>query len=184
MMMIPKAQRKLEAFKNTHDEAIETIKRFMDEPSSMNELVKWLLTTDASPYGYLTEDCRGMTSSAESFAQLLHAIHHAVEDDGEITFVTVKGQPRIVFANRYDEYFMGVVLDSSEKDLNYHDKVEVLDITPNEFGRVYDEYIAQRTKKCFLFDAARHSLEFAISNYKHYSCWNDSWVEEYNSGDH
>jgi hypothetical protein len=143
---------KLEFFQNNYDESIRTIKRFRDEPSEISELVNWLLTTDANPYGYLTEDCRSMVYSADSFAQLLHDIHYSVVDDGDITFVKVNGEPRIVFAHKNDDCFMDIVLDSeekaAEKEFGIHNKVEVLDITPNEFGRVYDEYNTQWTKKC------------------------------------
>lgn len=139
---------KLEFFQNSYDESIRTIKRFRDEPSEISELVNWLLTTDANPYGYLTEDCRSMVYSADSFAELLNLIHYSVVDDGDITFVKVNGEPRIVFVHKYDDCFMDIVLDSAEKDLGFHNKVKVLDITPNEFGRVYDEYNTQWSKKC------------------------------------
>lgn len=174
---------KLEFFQKVHDEAVRTIKRYMDEPSEISELVNWLLTTDSNPYVYLTEDYRNMIYSAPSFAQLLNLIHYSVVDDGDITFVKVNGEPRIVFAHKYDDCFMDIVLDSeekaAEKEFGIHNKVEVLDITANEFGRVYDEHITQWTKNCFLADAAMYSLEFAIEKYKQYNCWNDSWVKEY-----
>ena len=175
-------------FKKNYDEAIETINSFLKGPESMTELVKWLMTTDANSHSYLTQNWATSTYSAEGMAGLLNYIHHAVVDDGDITFVKVNGEPRIVFAHQFDDNFRDVVLSPHEKEMEKRRKeyrinllyeIEVLDIKPNDFGKVYDEYYRGQVKKWFLSDAKHHSVEFAKEHYKEYNCWDETWIEEY-----
>lgn len=46
---------RLEVFKDNYEESIRTIERFRTEPSTMKDLVNWMLTTDANPFAYLPE---------------------------------------------------------------------------------------------------------------------------------
>ena len=176
--------KKFETFKKNYDEAVQTINTFLEGPESMTELTKWLMTTDANPHSYLDHFWAGMSATAEGMADLLNYIHHAVVDDGDITFVKVNGEPRIVFAHRFDDYFRDVVLSKQEKEMekrrkeyniNFEYEIEVLDIKPNEFGRIYDEYQRGQVTKWFLSDAKRHGVEFAKQHYEHYNCWDESW---------
>lgn len=178
---------KFDKFKKSYDEAIETINQFMEAPESMTELTKWLMTTDANPHSYLTQSWAGMSETAEGMADLLNYIHHAVVDDGDITFVKVDGEPRIVFAHPSDDYFRDVVLNSQEKQFEERRAkigmgridIQVLDIKPNDFGKVYDEYQKEQVKKWFLSDAKRQGVEFAKEHYKEFNCWDEAWVEEF-----
>lgn len=177
---------KFKKFQENYDEAIKTIHSFLKGPDSMKELVKWMMETDANPYSYLPEQWAGSINSAEGFAGLLHYIHHAVEDDGDICFVKVRGEPRIVFAYQYDDNFRDRVLTNQEKVIEKRPifgelkeiDIEVLNITPNEFGKIYDEYQVQDLKRCFSIDSARMGAEFATQHYSDYKCWADSWIEE------
>lgn len=177
---------KFDKFQENYDAAIKTIHSFLEGPESMKELVKWMMETDANPYSYLPESWAGSVDSAEGFAGLLYYIHHAVEDDGDICFVKVRGEPRIVFANPYDKVFRDKVLTKQEKVIEKRPvfgeireiEIEVLDITPNEFGKIYNEYQVKDLKRCFSIDAARNGVEFAKQHYSDYNCWNDSWEED------
>ena len=139
--------KQLEKFDKTHAEAMETIKQYLEpyeQEPKMHLLVRWMLETDANPYGYLQEAWATSTYSSTGFASLLSVISHAVLDDGDITFVAVNGEPRIVFAHKYDDWFENAVLSTSEKALRSSGidvMIEVLDIEPNEFGALYDEYL-------------------------------------------
>lgn len=83
------------------NEAIATIEGFrVHDHADMRHLTRWLMETSANPYGYLPSEWARSLTNAQDFAGLLHAIHHALVDDGEITFVAVSGRPMIVFANR------------------------------------------------------------------------------------
>jgi len=177
---------KFAAFKKNYDQAIESIKRFLEpgkhEPQ-INGLVKWMMETDANPYSYLPENWAGCTKSAESFASLLHVIHHAVYDDGDISFVTVNGEPRIVFAWHHEDNFRNYVLSEQEKDLEkrWSSKyaIEVLEIEPDEFGPLYDAYYAKQIKRWFMNDAESNTVEYAIEHYQKYKLFDIAWIVEF-----
>ena len=182
--------KKFAAFQKSHDDAIKSINRFLEscpyEPQ-MNGLVKWMMETDANPYSYLPEGWAGSTGSAETFVTLLSVISHALYDDGDITFVTVDNEPRIVFVWHGEDNFSDYVLSTSEKSTKKRQGVEyeikVLDIKPNEFSPLYDAYQVKQLKRYFLNDARSHSLEFAVEHYqKKYKLFDDAWIAEFNQG--
>jgi hypothetical protein len=83
------------------DGALERIERFRnDDTPDMRLITRWLMETEANPYGFIERSYARAFESAEDFAGLLHTIHHALVDDGEICFVAVNGRPMIAFANR------------------------------------------------------------------------------------
>lgn len=176
-------------FEQAYKTAISTIERFMEpggyEPE-MYGLVKWMLDTDANPYAYLPVELAGALDSAQGFASLLHYIHHALYDDGDITFVTVNGEPRIVFANQYDEGFRDRALSPAEKDIesrpvsrmNVKCDIQVLDIKPNLFGPIYDMYQRDRVRHWFINDAASHGIEYAVKHYEKYKCFDLNWIAD------
>ncbi len=91
----------IEIWRQRFEAALERIERFRnDENNDMRLITRWLMETDANPYGFLQKSHARCLESAEDFAGLLHAIHHALVDDGEICFVAVNGRPMIAFANR------------------------------------------------------------------------------------
>lgn len=143
---------KFTEFKKNYDEAVESIIGFQDHPQ-MGGLVRWMMETETNPYGYLPSHYAGSLSSAEAFAGLLHMIQYSLYDDGDITFVTVNGEPRIVFAWKHEDNFRDLVLYDQEKEfesdplLKTTYKIKVLNIEPNEFGTVYDAYKIQFQEK-------------------------------------
>lgn len=178
---------RFEIFQKNYNEAITNINRFLHIPKnqhdySMVSLVKWMMETDANPYSYLPHNWAGSTNNAEMFSSLLHTIHHALYDDGDITFVTVNGEPRIVFVWKHEENFRNYVLSDTEKDIeNRHGEeqyeIAVLDIEPGEFGPLYDRYQKEWLKECFITDAAR-DIEWAATAYRKYKCWDNDWILE------
>ena len=176
----------MEVFKDNYEESIRAIEWFRTESSTMKDLVNWMLTTDANPSAYLPEGWAIALESANSFAALLHTIHHAVYDDGDITFVTVDGEPRIVFVWQHEDNFRGYVLTSQEKELEKREvfgrtrpyEIEVLKIEPHEFGALYDAYQVDDLKRCFASDAGRNGIEFSVAHYSKYNCFKATWIDE------
>lgn len=181
---------RFEKFQRNYDSAIDTINHFLTDDShesSMKELTLWLMETEINPYSFLPELWAASLENAQSFASLLGHISHALYDDGDITFVTVNNCPRIVFANRYDiEANRQLALSKTEIDsegrrnrLLY--QVEILTIKPEEFGLLAEKYHESEIRRCFLGDA-EHNLEWAISHYRKYKCWQDSWISDFHDG--
>lgn len=185
--IIKNIMNKFVKFQKAYDTAIDTITSFQQpgnlEPQ-MNELVNWMLETDANPYAYLPEAWASSTYTAEGFAGLLHHIHYAIYGDGDITFVSVYDEPRIVFANRNDADFIDRVLTLHEKQslvfsVSREYDIKILDIEPNEFGVLYDQFQKDDIKHRFLDDASRfEDVEWTANNYRIYKCWDESWIEE------
>lgn len=182
---------KLEEFQKVYDNAIASIKQHQ-QPNEygppMNGLVNWMLETDANPYSYLPEGWAGHTHTAEGFASLLDTIHHAVYDDGDITFFTVNGEPRICFVWKHEENFRNYALTNQEKEMEkkYGERragtydVQILDIDPDEFGPLYDAYMTTQIKRWFEGDArGAGGPDWAAGHYRKYKLWNETWLEEY-----
>lgn len=102
-------QEKFAEFEESCKNAIKQIEVFLEpgkyEPH-MDKLVKWMLTSDTNPYEYLPAALAGSLYSAQGFASLCSRLHHAIYDDGEVTFITVDGNPRIAFEYPYNDGFM------------------------------------------------------------------------------
>lgn len=180
-----KSYKKLEDFNQKHEEAIALIHSYVDNPEDypeMYELAVWLLETKHHPSNYLTEKDSEFTDYAQGFAGLLDNIYNAVYDDGSLTFVTVNGAPRIVFYEEWEDNFESIVLSRREKqwniDLDRHIglgklkpyEISVIDIQPNEFGKLYDEYNTKLDKSWLRIDFLRtqykEGLDVAIEKFK------------------
>ena len=172
----------IDKFNETFQESLKTIEHFRNSKDSMQPLVERLLQTDKNPCSFLTEPWAGSMYSADSFVGLLNNIHHALYDDGDITFVSVNGEPRIVFYNQYEDNFRDVVLTRQEKDMDKRygndSEVVVLDVTPSEFCDLVDCYHTSWVKECFKSDSKRNGVNFAVEHYKTYKCFDSSWVYE------
>lgn len=183
---------KFAKFQERYDEAIANIESYLADDghrAGMAKLAEWLLTTDANPYSYLPHEWAESVYTAEGISGLLDFIDHALYDDGDITFVKVNAEPRIVFAHRFDADFNNECLTETEKDIRTCDayrklktmkiEVEVLDIKPEEFGPIYDAYQLASVKGYFMNDAENYGVEWAADHYRKYRCWNEAWIEEF-----
>jgi hypothetical protein len=178
--------KKLDEFNKTHDATMQHIRDTLSiSPDSydfsMVALVKWMLETTSNPYAYVPGRA-GLLSSAVGFESLINELHHALYDDGDMEFVSVNGEPRIVFAWRFDDNFTDRCLTDTERMMAAQHgttyEVNVLDITPEEFTQMYDAFESEHLKKCYVHDAARHGVAFADSHYKVYTCWTPQWKDE------
>jgi hypothetical protein len=178
---------KFDEFQKTYDQAIKTIRTFQTpgehEEPPMDGLVNWMLETDANPASFLPRGWSFSLRTAEGFAEILQTIHHALYDDGDITFVAVDGEPRITFVDRYDDKFRENILYPSEINFEKLGKVreydiQILDIEPNEFGSLYDMYQKKYIKSCFFRDASYQDVNWVAGLYREYKCWDENWINE------
>ena len=178
---------RFEKFQKSYNESISSIERMLDstDKPELAALAQWMMTTDANSYAYLPHNWAGHMSSAEGFASLLHCIHHALYDDGDIAFVTVNNEPRIVFVSPHEDNFRDYVLTDQEKEIEKRPifgatrsyDIQVLDIKADQFGPLYDEYWEQDLQRCFSMDVARFGAEYASEHYIRYKCFSDKWVD-------
>lgn len=171
---------KYKEFEVRHQEALSSIERFRTEGNELSVLVEWLLNTDCNPYSFLTEEWAGSLSNAQSFNSLVRCLSIALYDDGDITFVKVNEQPRIVFCGSNDIHFRDVVLSAQDKKMESWRGVlaviEVLDCSPSEFCRICDEHQLETLRRCFSMDAGRLGEDFAVKQYSKYNCFDETWL--------
>lgn len=190
------SQKAFERFRTAYEGAVDEIKRYLEDttglPAPMDGLARWLLETDVNPYGFLPPEWAGATGSAQGFLGLLDHLHHALYDDGDVTFCMVNDEPRIVFAHHLDDHFRERALRADELRMSYkvhrHPTrpdwspqyvVRVLDtLRPNEFGPLYDQYHASWLRACYLAECRARGLEWPTHHYRTYRQWDDEWIEQ------
>jgi hypothetical protein len=93
----------LSGWRKSFDASMVAIEGYRNHSNHvMRRIACWLTETSANPYDYLDRSYAGYFSSADSFARLLQFIHHALIDDGSITFVAVNGRPMIAFEDKFE----------------------------------------------------------------------------------
>ena len=140
-----------------HKEAIEYI-RFMLKDPELGDFINWMMNTEENPYSYLPEGWASATYTSTGFSSLVHVINHAWYDDGDISFVTVKGQPRIAFAHPTDEWFEKECLSSSERDYLDISNISILEVLPSAFGPLCEQHSEKRAKESKEMETRRNEL--------------------------
>jgi hypothetical protein len=169
---------KFNEFRDRTESSIYSIQQMLKEPR-LNKLFTWLLTADSAAYSFLPVGWRGSISTASDAESLLRVIYNAVLDDGEISFVTVGDEPRIVFEDvRFmdnEELNRMVLCPTTEKFSATKKEIKILHIEPNEFVDCAIEYTTKKLQKCFVSDAAALGLDFAVKHYSEYKLFSESW---------
>lgn len=171
---------RLEALEQNHLEHMEKIKKYLtsSEPEMM-AIAKFLLKTEANPYAILPEHWAGCTESSSGMRSLLNHIHHALFDDGEISFPIVNGEPKIVFVwedtPNYDDY----ALNSTQQHFRdtrgvTYDIEQCQDVF--DFIAKCTEYHRTDILRCFITDAAMRGITFAVNHYgNNYAAFDPDW---------
>ena len=175
---------RFDSLRKIAEDAIDFLEESATEESECDVLIRWMLETDANPYSFLKYKDAKCFYSAEGMERLVRKVIHAVEDEGNICFVTINGEPTIVFEHVDDPDLYNKSLSEEhfklQKYLKNSDpiKVEVLDIKPNEFPAVHNEYFKKELKKLFIQFANLHGVEQASDYCSKYSLFDDEWVNE------
>jgi hypothetical protein len=180
---------RMEMFKKAHDKAMENINAMLNTDKDYEQdfklLIRWLMETEVNPYAILPEGWAGCLNDAVSFNGLCAHIHHAMVDDGEIEFVTVNDEPRIVFVGSWEENFEDRVL--SKQELNYKNngiggKVKKVNYEVKVIGKNVQEFIKSRLeydigslRRSFEWDAA-DDLNHAIEHYSKNPLFDHNWI--------
>ena len=174
-----------EKFDKAHEVAKDTITKYLvakkDYEQETVHLLKWLLDTKHNPYSiFVNEGWAGRMGTAEGFASLAGMIHHALVDDGDITFVQVESaDPKIAFVWKHEDDIEKHVCNKYQLEYGV-DKNDIKFFKDAyEFTKAHDEHKVGWLKECFLCDAEGVSLEHAIKHYKEYSYFNEDWIKEF-----
>lgn len=81
-------------FDKVHNEAKNTILSCLNSHHEWDQdfckIANWLLTNEHNPYGYMEESWASAFGSATGVESLLHNLHHAMVDDGDVSFIRIE----------------------------------------------------------------------------------------------
>ena len=171
---------RLKLIEENYKKAVEHINRCLtdDKYPELQAITKLFMETDVNPYGFLPEHFAGGFDTAGGMSSLLGAIHHALYDDGDISFPIVNGEPRIVFLHPYEDYYEDFVLNETEKHFkkNYSNEYEVRRCSDVfDFIQKFEEYHSNEVINWFITEASRRSIEFAVEHFSHYARFDPDW---------
>ena len=171
--------KKIALMEKNHQEALDFIKKSCEsDKPEMQAITKYLLDTDANPYGFLPPAWAGAMTTSTGFASLLGMIHHALFDDGDISFPVVNKEPRIAFVWRHEKNYEDYVLSEQEKQLKEkfgsEYRIEHCENVLDWISR-HKDYHRKDILDCYVQDAARNGWEFANRHYSRYANFDPDW---------
>ena len=174
-----------EKFDKSHEEAKAEISNYLNSEKDYDKetvhLLTWLLNTKHNPYSiFVDETWAGSLDTSSGFAGLCSMIHHALVDDGAISFVVIKNNdPKIAFVWKNEDNIQKYVCN--EHELKRGGDIKDIKFLKDayEFTKAHDAYKIKWLKKCFLSDSGRVlDLESAIKYYSKYDDFDPAWIEE------
>jgi hypothetical protein len=152
-------------------------------------LFHWILNTECNPYATFQSDIAVQCERVESLKDLYHNIHHALEDDGELTLVNFlhgrEVKPMAIFdaPNNYQtfEEFENKILENHPKHPAIKTGVELFEGDIKDFVKKAEEYHVNSIKRCYLMDGARFGAKEANKHYKDYGCFDPEWEKDIKS---
>lgn len=172
--------KKINEYRKNFEGAIAEIELAMNTANSIQSLVRWLMGSEVSPYSYLPRSRAGLTNTAEGMLDLINEIHHAVYDDGDITFVLFNDRPVIIFAYQHEADFTDKVVKAfshtSDRCKSY--TVEVLGDSIQEFVDRLQDYHEKEMRRHFITTTSMYGVEFAKNLYSEYSGYDKLDIEQ------
>ena len=102
-MNLPNFTKLSDAWLVSYNDSISLISEYLTDAESdgideqkFKKLANWLMELDENPYGYLPENWASFRDNPFTCLDFLRNIHHAMTDDGDVAFVTVKIDNRII----------------------------------------------------------------------------------------
>jgi len=163
-------------FETKYNNAISYIKKQQTD-DVMSSITNWLLDTEINPYSFLPNSYAELAYTAEGFESLLHQIRHALFDDGDISFPVINNNPYILFVDRYEATINSFADLSLYVEDIYEDIYDIVWLNSiEEFMFAADENHRKTIKKCFNSDLRRFGIDNAVSHYKNYKVFDESWI--------
>lgn len=135
--------KKIEQFEKNFEIAKMKYAEIMEGENDAAILFKWLAENDINEWGVFHGDAH-FINTLEGWINMYHLMHHAIYDDGDVTFVKTKFQgPKIIFyfkkENNFEEVFMENIHDALRESftiVGYMDTVQ-------EYIAEYERYEAE-----------------------------------------
>lgn len=96
---------KLEQFEENFADAKAKYLEIMKGENDAAILFKWIAENDINEWGVFHKSANGC-DTLEGWVGMYHTLHHALYDDGDVTFVKTENQgPKIVFYSKHEQNF-------------------------------------------------------------------------------
>ena len=140
----------LEKYEKSFADAREKYHEIMQGKDDAAILIKWMVENDVEPYSVFHENGYAhQTNNLEGLIGLYHTLHHALYDDGDITFVKNNYYPVIVFywkgENNFQEHYDSHVSRTYERMFKIQGYLDTVQEYMKEYERVHAEWIARLT---------------------------------------
>ena len=173
---------RMQRIEENYKEALQNIQSALDDNSApeLRALTKFFMETDISPYNFLPDGYAGGFNQAEGLSELISVIHHALYDDGDISFPIVSGDPRISFISQHEPNYKDYVLTPQEKlyEQRYGPyKIEFATDVYDFIEKVKSQHV-DWLKKCFIKDVVRFGSEYTKMHYRTYLDYSESWEND------
>lgn len=171
---------RLKLIEENYKKAIEHINRCLtdDRYPALQAITKLFMETDVNPYGFLPGHFADGFDTAGGMSSLLGMIHHALYDDGDISFPIVNGEPRIAFLHHTEDCYEDLILNETEKHFkkNYGHEYELKRCSDVfDFIQKFEEYHSKEVRNWFITEASRRSIEFAVEHFSNYARFDPDW---------
>lgn len=180
-------QDKLNIMRENTEDQFKRLEYILNEDNDLGKLSRYLLTTERNPYNIFNEGYS--QENISDFLCLVYELNHSLYDDGDITFYSVNGAPRISLKYDFDDDdylsdFEKTLLEKYKDSQNQFPDTEdynlyecnILDIDIDSWIILSEEYHKEDIKQCFLSDY--DGEQSAIAHYKKYKCFDESWIAE------
>ena len=170
---------RLKNIEENHQTDLKEIQDYLnDECEEMRAITKLLVETDVNPYRFLPNEWANGFETSSGFASLLNMIHHALVDDGEISFPIVNGEPRIIFVSRWEDNYEQYALSETKKHFmrelgNTYNIEQCKDVF--DFVDKFSTFNTNEVKRWFITESARFGIDFAVEHYSNYAKFNPDW---------
>lgn len=154
---------------------LDFIKEVTRKDTPLGRLAKYLLITERNPYAIFNKGYN--QEQAHSFTNLINSLHHSLYDDGNITFYTINGKPKIsldYYPKRED--LLGAQMAELEKTIGIKYELVYLTNDIDAWITLSEQFHENDIKKCFIDNY--HRNKSSIDEYRKYSCFKEEWVRE------
>jgi hypothetical protein len=123
-----------ESWRNANEEAMINIDRMLKLTDEWdNEFVKLanaITNTDKNPWSFMPARWESSKSCAQSYEMFLHSLHHAMCDDGDVTFIKITryNDILILFIDRWEKELINSYIDKSYSSSGSNLEWEIVDV--------------------------------------------------------
>ena len=156
---------KIEDFKKEHSTNMKRLNEYLND-DLMGPIAEWIMQEKGNPYVWMDPNYYNQMRTLGGFISILHNIHHALVDDGEMCFPIVEGEQQLRFMDKWDYIRTIGEPDAWAEDI--YDFIENIEIIHREWLR-----------NAFAFEASSKGVAETIKEYvARYPDFDPSWATD------